>query len=35
MKLSEEIDKINKQSAQIREARKEIERAFKALDDIK
>ena len=35
MKLSEEIDKINRQSMQIRQAGEEINRAFKELDKLK
>lgn len=31
MKLKDEIEKINRQSAQIREAGKEIDKAFKEL----
>ena len=35
MKLSEEIELINRQSIQIKEAGKEIDKAFKALGKIK
>lgn len=35
MKLSEEIDKINRQSMQIRSYGEEINKAFKELDKLK